>query len=156
MRYGYFLLLMTLALPTQAEIYKCVVNGQVEYSGQPCADDAEVVELKIKQPSKDAIAEQQARTESFQQEGKFSDINSLNKKNDELEAQISALKEESQAVLAEMGSKTYRVDDDTIGTREHGLFKRMRDVRADYDRKVNDLKQQIYQNELEIDRLYQQ
>jgi hypothetical protein len=156
MKTGCFLIFCFLVFPVQADIYKCEINGQIEFSGQPCADNAERIELKVRQPSAKAIAEQEARTESFQEESKFSDINSLNRQNDALEAQIAALEKERQTVLAVMGTKTYQVDEDIIGTREHGLFKRMREIGADYDRKVDQLRQQIDQNDLKIEQLYQQ
>jgi hypothetical protein len=103
-----------------------------------------------------AIAEQKARTESFQEESKFSDIDSLNRQNDALEAQITALEKERQTVLADMREKTYRVDNDTIGTREQGLFKRMQAVGSDYDRKLDRLRQQVYENDLKIEQLHEQ
>jgi hypothetical protein len=156
MRKGYFFWLCIIALPVQAEIYKCEINGQIEFSGQPCAEDAERIELKVRQPSVKAIAEQKARTESFQEESKFSDIDSLNRKNDALEAQITALEKERQTVLADMREKTYRVDNDTIGTREQGLFKRMQAVGSDYDRKLDRLRQQVYENDLKIEQLHEQ
>jgi vacuolar-type H+-ATPase subunit I/STV1 len=155
MRYGWMLLLMAISQTVQADIFKCEVHGKWVFSDQPCADDAEKVELSIRQPSAADVQDQQARTQQYQQEAKYTDIESLNAKNKALEAQIQQLEQQRQQTLSKMNEKTYRVDEDTIGTREHGLFKQMREVSADYDEKIWAIQQQIQQNNQAIDRHYQ-
>lgn len=43
--------LLALALPAQAQVYKCTEGGKTVYSQMPCAADAKPVELKVHQPT---------------------------------------------------------------------------------------------------------
>ncbi|MEW5839189.1 MAG: DUF4124 domain-containing protein [Pseudomonadota bacterium] len=43
-----------------AEIFKCVQDGKTTFSQQPCAANAQVVELEVHQPSAQAVKEQAA------------------------------------------------------------------------------------------------
>ncbi|MGD9888025.1 MAG: DUF4124 domain-containing protein [Halothiobacillaceae bacterium] len=49
-----------LAPSAQAEIFKCVQNGKTTFSQQPCAANAQLVELDVHQPSAQSVKEQAA------------------------------------------------------------------------------------------------
>lgn len=55
-----FLLILLLSSSAQAEIFKCVQDGRTTFSQQPCAADAQIVELEVYQPSAQAVKEQVA------------------------------------------------------------------------------------------------
>ena len=52
------LLILLLSSSAQAEIFKCVQDGRTTFSQQPCATNAQLVELEIYQPSAQAVEEQ--------------------------------------------------------------------------------------------------
>lgn len=145
---------LCLALPLQAEIYKCSKNGATEFSDKPCAANAETVELELSEPDADAIKTQQAITETFREESRVNQIHSLNAKNDVLEAKIEQLQQDRQTELERLRQRTYDAGDGRIATREHGLFEKMDQVDADYQQQIQQLKQEIQLNQQQLNELY--
>ncbi|MEH6347451.1 MAG: DUF4124 domain-containing protein [Bermanella sp.] len=47
-----FVFLLTGAFHSQAGIYKCVIDGKTTFSGEPCSDNAEKVNIQIRKPKK--------------------------------------------------------------------------------------------------------
>lgn len=54
MKYPYLLaaLITLFALPSQAAVYKCVINGVPTYSQLPCGEDAQIVDVRYTKSSK--------------------------------------------------------------------------------------------------------
>ena len=54
MKYPYLLVVFVslFALPSQAAVYKCVVNGVPTYSQLPCGEDAQIVDVRYTKSSK--------------------------------------------------------------------------------------------------------
>ncbi len=52
------LLILLLSSNAQAEIFKCVQDGRTIFSQQPCAANAQIVELEVYRPSAQAAKEQ--------------------------------------------------------------------------------------------------
>ena len=52
------LLILLLSSSAQAEIFKCVQDGRTTFSQQPCATNAQLVELEVYQPPAQAAKEQ--------------------------------------------------------------------------------------------------
>ncbi|MEO2281522.1 DUF4124 domain-containing protein [Pseudoalteromonas pernae] len=63
MKYPIFLvgLIALMSLPSQAAVYKCVVNGVPTFSQLPCGKDAQVIDVRY---SKSTSAEERTTTES--------------------------------------------------------------------------------------------
>ena len=57
------------AIPAaQAEVFKCVEAGKTVFSDQPCAENAEKLELNIYQPKSEDIKKQQQTTQQYQRD----------------------------------------------------------------------------------------
>ncbi|MCX4186537.1 DUF4124 domain-containing protein [Methylophaga sp. OBS4] len=147
MRFLTALLALVLVLPVQAEIYKCTVNGKTQFSDQPCSDKAEIIELKIRQPKAEDVTTQQQITQQFKEESRVNTIHSLHEENETLKAQITELEKQREAELEELSQRTYQYDDDTIATKEPGLFQKMNDVMASYQKKIRQIENRIRENE---------
>ena len=48
-------LLLIGAFHAQAGIYKCVIDGKTTFSGEPCSDHAEKINVKIRKPNKEEV-----------------------------------------------------------------------------------------------------
>lgn len=144
------LLVLMLVLPVQAEIFKCTVNGNTTFSDQPCAEDAEAISLKLRQPDTEAVNAQQAVTQDFQEASRINRIHTLKRKNEVLTARIDQLQQERQAELDALRKRTYLMDDGRMATREHGLFEEMDNVDAEYQERIRQLEQEIQQNQQQI------
>lgn len=145
---------LLMVLPVQAEIFKCSVNGSIEFSDATCSSQAEKVTLDIKTPDPEAVESQQAITETFEEESRMTQIHALHEKNDELEARIAQLQQQRRAELGRLRQKTYSTGDGRIATREYGLFEKMDQVDRDYQQQVDALHQQILLNEQQLNSLY--
>lgn len=143
-------------LPIQAEIYKCTVNGNTEFSDQPCSDNAETVTVDVRKPDQQAIENQQEITATFEEESRVHEIHALNQRNDALEAEILRLQQEREAELEALRARTYDYGDGSIATKEHGLFEKMDQVDADYQQKIEQVQRKIRQNQNRLQTLYQQ
>ncbi len=44
------LLFIVISFQSQAGVYKCVIDGKTTYSGDPCSDSAEKIEVTIRKP----------------------------------------------------------------------------------------------------------
>ena len=144
---------LMMVMPLQAEIYKCTVSGQTEFSDEPCAENAQTISIDIQQPDADAIQSQEAITAQFREESRVNQIHSLNKKNTLLENKIEQLQRERIAEIDSLRQRTYTTDDGRMATREQGLFEKMDKVDADYRQRVDQLRQEIKQNQQQRDRL---
>lgn len=147
-------LLCVFVIPVQAEVYKCMINDQVEFSDQPCSEQAEKIELKVAQPEQIAVDQQQAITATFEEESRINQIHSLNQKNDQLEAEILRLEQQRDAELRTLSARTYTTEDGRIMTSEHGLFQKMDEVAAHYHQAIESLKQRINSNQNQLNNLY--
>lgn len=148
-------LAVLLALPLQADIFKCTVNGNTQFSDQPCADNAVRVDIDTRQPGEDAVESQQAITQRFQEESRINQVHSLKQKNETLAIRIDQLQQDRQTELNRLGQRTYTSDDGRMATREQGLFEKMDRLDAEFQQQIQDLKQQIQHNQQQIHRLYQ-
>lgn len=137
---------------TQAEIFKCVGAGKTVFSDKPCADDAEKLELKLYKPKAEDIEKQQQTTQQYQRDSRHNDFLSLRSENERLEKQITQLQKEHDQKLKEMSGNIYR-SGEYIATKEHGLFKRMRQVSAEYKNKIEQVENQIESNKAKMDQL---
>jgi hypothetical protein len=149
------LFILMLGLPVQAEIYKCTVNGKTQFSDQPCSDKAEIIEIKIHQPEAEDVTTQQQITQQFKEESRVNTIHSLHKENETLKTQITELEKQREAELEELSQRTYQYDDDTIATKEPGLFQEMNDVMVSYQKKIRQIENLIQQNESTMSQLQQ-
>ena len=147
-------LLCLMSLPLQAEIFKCSVHGQTEFSDKPCAEQAEKIELKVTQPEQAAIEEQKAITATFEEESRVTEIHALNQKNDDLEAEIIRLQQQRDNELRALSARTYTTEDGRMATTEHGLFQKMDEVEAHYQNQIELIKQQINSNKSQLNNLY--
>ena len=149
-----FSLVCLLAIfPTaQAEIYKCTVDGKTIFSDQACATNAEIIDIKVHQPSTEAIQKQQQSTKSFGESSRVSDILALKKKNEALENKKLQLQKSAEQQLKELEKKTYSVPEGTVST-ERGVFQKMADVENNYRRDVNKINAEIQNNERKISEL---
>ena len=50
-----FVLLIIGTIHAQAGIYKCVIDGKTTFSGEPCSDNAEKVDVQIRRPKKEDV-----------------------------------------------------------------------------------------------------
>lgn len=144
------LLLLGITLPGQAEIYKCTVNGKLQFSDQPCSDKAEVVELKLYQPKAEDINEQQQITQRYKEDSRVNEIESLKEKNEKLKEEITRTAKQWDAEMKALNEKTYPVSDTEIGTREPDLGKQKRAVRDKYQQKIEQLQDEISRNETRL------
>lgn len=149
------LALCCVALPAEADIFKCQVNGGIEFSDKPCSDKAETVTLDVKQPEPEAVKIQQSITDTFREESRVNLIHDLHEKNDALETKIDQLQRERETELDSLRARTYPTEDGRIGTREHGLFEKMNQVDHDYQQQIETLRSQIRLNQEQLNRLYQ-
>ena len=156
MRMLWSCLVMLMVLPVHADIFKCTINGNTEFSDQPCSKDAQTIELRHQKPDSKAIEQQQAITATFEEESRVNRIHRLNQKNDDLEAEIMALEERRRTELDQLRTKTYITDDGRIVSTEHGLFQKMDDVNAAYQQQIDQRKQQIAENKHSLTSLYRQ
>lgn len=145
-----------IALPLQAQIYKCSIDGETVFSDSPCSEQAETITIDIQQPDQQAIEKQQSITATFEEESRFNQIRQLNQQNDELEAEIVRLQQQREDELALLRQKTYVTGDGRIATREHGLFDQMARVDALYRQKIEQARQAIRHNQERLQTLYRQ
>lgn len=61
MRWRATILMLTIALPSQGQVYRCERNGETVFSQQPCGEDAAEVDLHLSRPSAEAVRETQQR-----------------------------------------------------------------------------------------------
>jgi uncharacterized protein DUF4124 len=149
-----FSLVCLLAIfPTaQAEIYKCTVDGKTIFSDQACATNAEIIDIKVHQPSDESIQQQQQSTQGFSESSRVSEILALKKKNEALENKKLQLQKSTEQQLKALEKKTYSVPNGTVST-ERGVFQKMADVENDYRRGVNNINAEIQKNEQKISKL---
>ncbi len=155
MKAALLLMGLMLVLPVSADIYKCRISGNTSFSDQPCGEHAETVEIDSRQPNQQAVQEQQAITQRFQEESRLNQVHDLKRRNDALSARIDHLQQERETELNQMRQRTYITDDGRMATREHGLFEQMDRVDAEYQTRIQDLKQEMQNNQQKIHRLYQ-
>jgi len=149
-------LLCLFVIPVQAEVYKCTLNGQTAFSDQPCSEQAEKIDIKVKQPEQTAIDEQQAITATFEEESRVSQIHSLNQQNDQLEMEIIRLGQQRDSELEALSARTYITEDGRMATSEHGLFQKMDEVEARYQQQVEQIQYQIQKNKTALQALYRE
>ena len=88
------------AIPAaQAEVFKCVEAGKTVFSDQPCAENAEKLELNIYQPKSEDIKKQQQTTQQYQRDSQHNAFLTLRSKNESLEKQIVQLQKEHDKKL---------------------------------------------------------
>jgi Domain of unknown function (DUF4124) len=152
-----FSLVCLLAIfPTaQAEIYKCTVDGKTIFSDQACATNAEIIDIKVHQPSDESIQQQQQSTQGFSESSRVSEILALKKKNEALENKKLQLQKSTEQQLKALEKKTYSVPNGTVST-ERGVFQKMADVENDFRRGVNNINAEIQKNEQKISELTSQ
>ncbi len=138
------LLLITSAV--EADVFKCEVNGKTIFSDAPCAEHAETIEMKVYQPKAEDIKKQQQTTQQYQRDSKHNAFLALRAQNETLEKQIIGLQKEHDQKLKAMRGKTYR-SGNYVATKEHGLFKRMRQMSVEYLARIEQIRKQIKQNE---------
>lgn len=146
------IVLLFFLLPSQAEVYKCIVNGKTIFSDQPCAKDAEKIELKLYKPKTEDIQRQQQSTQSFSENSRVNEILTLRKMNVVLENKKIQLKKEMEAQLKILEKKTYSVPNGRAST-ERGVFQKMADVTNQYQRDVQATNVEINKNERKISEL---
>lgn len=150
------LALLSVSLTVQADIYKCVVNGNTVFSDQPCAENAEKLELEIRQPQQQDIDKQQLLTATFEEESRVNHIHALHTENKQLEQQIKDLESAQQQEFKALAEKTYRTEDGKIISTEHGLFDKMNAVATQYQKMIAQLQAKIKTNEQALSVLHQQ
>ncbi len=138
-----------------AEIYKCTVDDSTVFSDEPCADNAQKIEVKVYQPKADDIEKQRKTTALYQQDAKVNEIQTLQKSNESLKAKIQQLQQQRQAELQVLQAKTYQYSDTEIASTEPGVFKKMNAVNAEYQSKIETVNAQIQHNEQRINQLKQ-
>lgn len=148
------LLLCLINVPVQAEIYKCMVHGQTEFSDQPCSDQAEKIELKVTQPQQAGVDEQQAITRTFKEESRVYDIHTLKQRNEQLEADIRQLEHSHDEELKQLRARTQLTDDGYMVTSEYGLFEEMNALTARYQQQIQQLQTEIELNERQLQQLH--
>jgi len=144
--------LLTAFTTAQAEIYKCTVDGKTSFSDQPCAKNAEILDIKIYKPSTEDIQQQQQSTQRFSESSRVSEILDLKKKNEALENKKLQLQRNMEKELKVLEKKTYSVENGTVST-ERGVFQKMADAQNNYRRDVNKINVEIQKNEQKISRL---
>lgn len=147
---------LLLAQPLQAEIYKCSIDGETVFSDSPCSEQAETVIIDIQRPDQQTIEKQQSITATFEEESRFNQIRQLNQRNYELEAEIITLQQQREDELALLRQKTDTLEDGRMATREHGLFEQMDRVEAQYQQKIERAREAIRRNQARLQTLYQQ
>jgi SMC interacting uncharacterized protein involved in chromosome segregation len=147
-------LLCLISLPLQAEIFKCTVHGQTEFSDKPCAEQAEKVELKVIQPQQSDVDEQQAITRTFREESRINDIHILKQRNVQLEADIRQLQQSHDEELKLLRDRTQLTDDGYMVTSEYGLFDEMNALTARYQQQIEQIQSEIEHNERRLQVLH--
>jgi len=155
MRIAIALCFLLLSSFVHAEIYKCVLNQNTVFSDAPCAEDAQEIELKVHRPAADAIEQQNKTTARYQQDSRVNEIESLRAKNQALQITIQDLQQQRNTKLEVLKAKTYQYSDTEIATTEHGVFKQMNAVVAEYQAKISQVKAQIRTNESRINQIKQ-
>lgn len=157
LRWGYLLalfpLVFSLSVPA-AEVYKCEKNGAVEFSDQPCSEQAQTIRIEVHQPDPDAVSAQQSLTATFEEESRISEIRQLDQRNDELEQQMHQAQQQHQVEMQKLQDRTYDFGDGRVATREYGLFEKMDQLDAQHQQNMQSLQQQIKKNEQALEQLY--
>jgi hypothetical protein len=146
-------LLLSLSV-SAAEVYKCEKNGAVEFSDQPCSEQAQTIRIEVHQPEPDAVSAQQSLTATFEEESRISEIRQLNQRNDELEQQMRQAQQQHQVEMQKLQDRTYDFGDGRVATREYGLFEKMDQLDAQHQQNMQSLQQQIEKNQQTLEQLY--
>ncbi|GEM_PF-909588 len=141
---------LCLATSVHAQVYKCSDTGQVIYSDKPCADNAQEIKVEVYTPKAEDIETQQRITESYQEESKYHDLLALRQHNENLKKQIQQLYQQRDEELKAFEQKIYRYSDTQVATTEHGLFKKMEKISADYQAIIVQLEAKIKENDSKI------
>ncbi len=148
-----FLLCLFFSMALQADIYKCDENGLVHYQDKPCQSHSEKVEIKLHQPSKKDIEQQNKRTAAFNEDARISQIKRLKQKNIELQQQIDKLEQENKAKYEAIQKHTYDVGNGMVATRDPTLLENMRATLQQHVQQVKKIQQEIHRNKSQIQTL---
>ncbi len=55
-----WMVLVALATPLAAQVYRCEVEGEIIFSQLPCAEDAEAIELRVPRPAASADGQEES------------------------------------------------------------------------------------------------
>jgi hypothetical protein len=144
------LISLCIGLPVQADIYKCHDNGQIHYQDKPCNAQSEKVEIKLHQPSKQDIEQQNKRTAAYNENSRIYQINMLKQENRALQKQKNALEKENKARYDELQNQTYDVGNGMIATRDPALLENMRGIVEQHVQQLKSLQQEIDNNKRQI------
>lgn len=155
-----YLIIIGLFIPAlaMADIYKCIVNGKTVFSGSPCAQDAEKIELKVNKPSTEdrALMEQQvdkwgkgiAKQKLIQKrDAVLREIRRnqfrLDSLNDEMESELEALRIKKRRAYHNLAGATW----------EQSISEEMNSITRKYQVKLDGLHRDMDRLQRQADRL---
>lgn len=156
MNYVIITLLLVFASATQAQVYKCIVDGVTKFSQKPCDDDAEPYEVKHSQPLVNQV--EQARTGqpnlyNAQSTGNRTELEerrisilkrNLNIELVRLDARKSRLTEQRNSDLARVRAQKNRAANNLAGAVwEDSLSSEMSAINQRYDSDIREINREI-------------
>lgn len=128
----------------QADIYKCTVNGRPVFSQIPCGTDDIQVIPNTWQPNEEDIAQQKRANRSVVnstlQMQYVNEVSRMRNVIREADAAIEALREKRDEQLRWLSYERSRANDNLAGAVwENTLVTEMIGVKADYDRRIQQL-----------------
>jgi len=131
-------------------MYKCELNSEWSFSDQPCAPNAEKIELKVYQPKSEDIDKQRKLTKRNTEDSQYYDLDVLRAKNDALKANITQLLKQRDVELKVLNKSIYNYSDTYVATSEYGLFRKIDEVNAKYRMKIERVNDEIKHNEVKM------
>ena len=148
MRHVIAVMVLLSSATAEAAFYKCVVGGKTVFSDQPCAADAEKLEVRVIQPSEE---EQKRAEERLKKWGKDLSISELKRRRAALvqsilddEARINNLNASMERDLALLRAKKLRANNNLAGaTWENSISKEMDAVTKKYQLQIDRIQRNI-------------
>ncbi|WNO59503.1 DUF4124 domain-containing protein [Rheinheimera sp. MMS21-TC3] len=140
------LLLLCGAFSAQAAVYKCEINGVVEFSQFPCATNAEQVDMR---PVGTALS---GTPGEYTQQ-----VNSLKRKARYLEFKISKLEHDKENEVDQLKSELYKLRRSFPRSEElNALNKKIAHVEKQFDEKISSERKSLFSIKTKTDNLERQ
>ncbi|MBE0454862.1 MAG: DUF4124 domain-containing protein [Roseovarius sp.] len=144
-----------------SSIYRCEVNGEITFSQQPCAANAEAINLRYSKPDEDSAARAQedheqttSRAASMELERR---IRWERDKIQEEERHINSLQRQRSAEIAALQQRQTRANNNLAGaTFRQSLAEEMQAVNQRFDAQIDQRQANIDRMRADIERMQQQ
>ena len=133
----------------QAGIYKCVIDGKTTFSGEPCSDSAQELNVQIRTPNKQEVDTANSRHERI---SKALNIKSIENKIENSEKKVEELQRSMDRDTKKLALKKSYANNNLAGaTWENSISTEIRGVIEKYKVKITSEEEKIntYRSQLE-------